>query len=450
MRVSRVLGCLLALAVLPTSALAQWQGPNPLKDTWLGIPFWQHPKGHGAKIPCTHLKQQHPGGHATANLPCAHMKVQHSAGHDGPNVPCAHVGPKHPGGHDTGKKSPCTHIVNFKAKHPGGHKIIAPCAHIGPEHPNGHAGPKVPCAHMVPEHPNGHPAPKAPCAHMVKQHPADHEGPSVPCNHILPVKRTVQDLGLIFYTDDKAFQTEAIATAQKLRKMGVELGSPRPLHLFHRPPANGKVSSDDPLWSHYNPGFHSIQVMKGPSGWKGTLHHEAGHATLGHTCVQIIGGGKHSLTSESKPGTAMSEGWGTFVALVIENDPNSASPIYKNLDYEAATTSSGAKLKKYSPNIEFLVSCFLWDLYDKNNDGVDNLAVSFRDIFQQFSPTMKTLPNGPIMPNLDDFVNRFSKNHPQHSHVASLLKTQNTTDPDRGRKKLPAGSRTRRPRRGGN
>ena len=395
MNTTKIALWILSASLLPSIASAQWQGPNPLKDTWLGIPFWEHPKGDTAQLPCTHLKQQHPGGHPGPMLPCTHLEAQHSSGDF------------------TGTTAPCTHIKNFKQEHPAGHKVYGPCVHIAPKHPDGHSSATVACAHMVPEHAAGH------------------TGPNLPCVHILPVKKKVNSLGLWFYTDDANFQAEAIQAVQKLNQLGVNVGSPRPLHLFYRPPANGVFSVDDPLWSHYNSGFHSIQVLKGSGdGWKSTLHHELGHSTLGHSCVQIIGGGKHSLTSESKPGTAMSEGWGTFVALAIENDVSTARPIWRSLDYENAKKSDGTKLSKYSPNIEFLVTCFLWDLYDQNADGVDSVKVSFTELFRVFSPSLKTLSNGPIIPNLADFVSRFGKNNPQLALAASNVATQNTSDPD--------------------
>ena len=447
------------LCLAATGAGAQdWNGPNPLESQGIGIMYWQHPLGDGSMLPCTHLAPQHPGGHATT-IPCAHMVQQHPGGHptkvpcvhltplhangDPVMVPCLHLKsngqPQHPGGHQS--IAPCTHPAGFgQVQHPNGHPVFVACTHLEAQHPAGDDGPVVPCAHMVQQHPAGHPGPTAPCAHMVQQHPGGHPGPKVPCAHPMPVKRHVTNPNIYFYTDDAEFQKETLSVVKRLAAMNVHLTTLRPLHMFYREPypqSGYPEGATNPTWPHYNSGFHSVQVQP-TSGWKETLHHEIGHSTLGNSCVQIVGGGgMHTMTGVSRPGVAMSEGWAHFVGLVISNDQNQATPIFKGFNWEAGTTSRGDSAGKPSSNVEFRVGCTLWDLFDKVQDGADSVTLSFADLYRVYSPSLQLLTNGPFIPNLPEYLKRLKANHPALATAIDAVNTQNTVGEAPSRSPMP-------------
>ncbi|MCP5046111.1 MAG: hypothetical protein GY940_03000 [bacterium] len=368
---------------------AQFNGPNPLKNLGLGVPYWRHVLGDTAQLPCLHMVKKHAGGHST-RVACAHFKKKHSKGDY------------------TGVTAPCLHIKNGVKQH-SGHKVYKPCTHLSKKHPNGHAGPNIPCAHVT------------------KKHPRGHTGPNVPCKHFLKVKARDNVLGLVFYTSDSAFRASVKAAVRRLRSLGVKVGSPRNLHVFHRPPFNGKVSSKDPLWSHYNPGFHSIQVMRGITNYHETLRHELGHAILGHSCIQILSlGGSHKLTKRSKPGVAMSEGWANFVGLALTHNRSTGNPVFKSHNWETGTKEDGGAAGAKSPNIEFRVGCALWDIYDGRKSDDDRVSVPFREMFRVYSPSFKTLRNGPVIPDLDSWLNRFKNNNPSLRKRVDKIKQQNT------------------------
>lgn len=352
--------------------------------------FWQHLVGDSHTGPCVHLTQQHPGGDSTT-IPCTHLTKQHPGG-DPSTIPCVHRNlagqPKHPGG-DPGPTTPCVHVIQL--------------------HPGGDPGPTVPCTHLVPRHPGGDTV-FTPCAH-----------PMIPTRHEFAGN-------VIFYTNNTELQDAVINAVQRLLDMGIHIAAPRPLNIFNHNwvdgfPQNGK----NPAWSHYSRVSHSIQITANRTGTSLTdaLHHEMGHALLGHSCVWITSpGGSHSLTGVSDPALAMSEGWAHFVALAIENnDPNSPGPIsYQGQDWENMSISANA-------NIEYCVGCCLWDLFDSpkhrvisrhggrvgmipsTEGGTDQVALSFKELFKVYSPTLSTLADGPQIPNVADYIERLKQNN---------------------------------------
>lgn len=346
--------------------------------------FWEHPDGDTVTIPCVHLVQQHPGG-------------------DTELVPCTHSVPAHPGGHTT---------------------------------PVG----TVPCGHLVPAHPAGD-AVIHPCTHLVAQHPGGHPAAGGPCVHPLTPVRVDTDLNLVFYTDDATLQDAALAGAARLRALGVEIGRPRPLNVFARPPLRGNPDdAQDPFWSHYDPGTHSIQVTwRTPADYPrliDTLYHEMGHALLGHRCVQIAtANGPHTLTQPSTPGVALSEGWAHLVALAIRFRPDETPTSYKGMDWEERTSTV-----PLDPNIEYNVACALWDLLDLGSGAADTVTIQigsrvialrervtmpFADLFRVYSPSLATLADGPIIPDVQNYLMRLSQNHPGRAWGISIAARAN-------------------------
>ena len=329
--------------------------------------FLQHPKGHPTTIPCTHLKQEHPGG-------------------DKITVPCTH---------------------GLKQAHPGGDTINTP---LGRK--------RVPCIHLVPVHPDGD-TKTVPCVHLKPQHPTGDPGPTLPCAHPMMPPRLELSGGLIFYTNDTTIQTAAIGAVNRLRTLGVNLLWPRPLHVFHREPLEDGGASD-PFWSHYDPVMHAIQILKdgsGPVAKRETLFHEMGHALIAHSVVNRPEGGTHALQRESSLPLAMSEGWATFVGLVLSYGQRERTPRYMGLDWETMSIAP-------NPKVEYCVGCCLWDLFDAEAEAgghADTLSLPFTELFKVYSPTLRTLTSPVMVDSIMSFCERLKLNNPNRPDLAKRI-----------------------------
>lgn len=318
-------------------------------------------------------------------------------------------------------------MANLFVQHPGGHLPTRPCQHLTQQHPGGDQG-TVPCTHRPPHVPPWHQE-TVPCTHLVAQHPAGDEfgGPRLPCGHVLAPVRVEPALGLVFFTDSGFVQNQAIQAAQALQDLGVRIGAPRPLNIFHHDPISGNPNdSQDPMWSHYEPATHSVQIIRGQDqdNMRDALLHEMGHATLGHRCVRIpTRGGAHVLTQPSDPAVAMDEGWAHFIALAVGGGVDN----YLGFDWE----NRMATVPK-SPNIEYNVGCTLWDLLDppdppgrRDRFGADRVQVPFADLYRVYSPTLATLADGPVLSNVDDYLNRLAQNRPDLSRQIAQARLLN-------------------------
>lgn len=385
-------------------------------------PFWQHVMGDRAMLPCTHMVKEHPAGDDVM-APCTHLKKQHP---DGDRV-------------KKKLKDPVTGIEKEI-------DVTVPCVHLVPEHPEGHpTGAKVPCVHLRPEHPEGHPGPITPCVHPMAEVSRD------------------DTLGLIFYTNNQDVQQAARDGAQKLKELGVAPsgsagalgralipggpqeslrarlgGNPRSLAVFHHTPVHGDPTDNkDPMWSHYNPFLHYLQITKDERSSvsaadrrkdiRDTMFHELGHAICGHKCVVPMTLGKpHALDTETDPGQAVSEGWASFVALVIMYPRNSAMAQYNGVDYERLTTETRIP---FSAKAEARVTAILWDLYDSTNEQGDSVSLGFNELFKVFSPTMNTMQNGPVIPDLNNYLDRLANNNPSQRTAIMAARDMNLTAP---------------------
>ncbi len=358
--------------------------------------FWQHPTGDVVRIPCVHRGPQHPAGDPGPTVPCLHAKVSQHRDGDVESAPCLHFN------------------LDGSRQHPGGHATTVPCRHLVAPHPAGHAGPNVPCTHLVAQHPEGDRAPNGPCLH-----------PMVP---------TGRDdaLGLVFFTSDAGLLDSARFAAGRLVALGVRVGRPRPLNVFHRDPVDpGRPAAErpqDPFWSHYEPVTHSIQILTGRTAQQDreTLFHEMGHATMAKRCVQILRFGReHDLLQEVDPGLALSEGWAHFVGLTMEHRAEDAQATYKGYDWETGQTVAGP----YTQRVEFRVGCILWDLWDSHRDGPDSASFPFSDLYRVFSPTGETLTRGPLIRDLDEYLTRLEKNRPAAAAFVEAIRDHNLTPP---------------------
>lgn len=336
---------------------------------------------------------------------------------------------RHPEGHET--TIPCAHLIQ---QHPNGDTLTIPCTHgFRQAHPAGDIvfGARVPCIHLVPIHPNGDNK-TIPCAHIVQQHSDGHPGPVVPCIHPMEVVRSEFGGRLLFYAGNSVIQETVMDAVDRLNTLGVSLLSVRPLHIFHRGPlASG--DGNDPFWSHYNPLFHSIQVIdNGQSDQRivETLRHELGHALVGNQITNHYAGGSHTLTNEANSyALAMSEGWAHFVALVLTYDASQGRDVkYKGENWETLSITPNGK-------IEYCVGSCLWDLFDSVRIRLmrtrfggrmiverDELAtIAFSEFFRVYSPTLETIFNGPWISSIWDFVDRIKKNNADNPTLVGLI-----------------------------
>ncbi len=406
-----------ALGLIASPVLAQGKPPKKFDPPKLEKPEepahleWQHPYGDDTFLPCVHRGAQHPNGDPTT-IPCVHMVARHPGG-DPTTIPCVHPVADHPGGDDTGQRVPCVHWKNGRQQHPNGDPVMVPCTHLHKQHPNGDTGPNVPCTHLTAQHPNGDPGPVVPCTHIVAQHPNGDPGPRTPCRHPVKLERSLPELGLNLYLADKDLQDEVIRTVKFFADSGIMVGRPRPFNVFNRDPIRGNPDDNtDPFWSMYHPESHSIQLTRGRErkALLGSLHHEIGHALLGHKCVFITTPcGAHAISDAKDAGLAMSEGWAHFVALTLENASGSDSVHRGGVTNEWEGGESDSTIPSSTKN-EFRVGCILWDFFDTRKDGPDTVTVSFAEMFKVYSPTLATLREGPLIPDVDNYIDRLVRN----------------------------------------
>lgn len=366
---------------------------NPLNMT--NPLFWTHPEGHTIPIPCTHIERKE----ETISISIPYGELEQS---DSEGIPViTNIGP------DKKKVAGFDVVVGLNVdvkKIKMGWKTKDQAI-------------KIP--YFVPQHLNGDP------------------GPTVPCIHPLPIIRVVDELWLVFYTDNAFIQEETIKAIRRLIDLGITMSSPvRPLNIFHRPYVNGHPEdSSNPFWSHYDPLTHSIQVTKiegaSESSIRDTLHHELGHATLGHRIVQATTpGGQHSLTQLSSPPLAMSEGWAHFVALALRFSQTDKPLPSSLLNYKGENWEYRSASVPKSPNIEYNVACTLWDCFDVGGDSQvlvlpggriieepaqETANLPFFELYRVFSPTLATVPFGPLVSSLDDYLERLIANNPEQA-----------------------------------
>lgn len=367
--------------------------------------FWQHPEGDAVKVPCRHLELVATG---TTDI-SAPTKIEVSTKHNDDGEWIDPLGNSH--------KLPCLH---WDVKTTTG-TVQIPVYQLRPQHSAGDDSPEL-----------------APCIHP-----------------LAPVSFDAAR-NIVFYTNDQGFRTIATELVDRLRdRLHVRsLGTPsRPLLLFFREPVNGDPDDNtDPFWNHYNSVFHAIQITRDPNGdyssvtasgynsvrWQ--LPHELGHAIVGQSCIQAVNeGDPHSMKTSSHPGEAMSEGWANFVRVALSQDGRATPVTVMPQDFEKRDTS----VPKQN-DIEYNIMCILWDLYDvsttrrarvgaggmsavmavKDDDpaNTDATSFSFEQLFGVFSPSLNTLPAGPIIWDVDSYLSRLKAMFPDRSSVIDAVR----------------------------
>ena len=357
--------------------------------------FWQHPEGDSFKVPCQHLQTVQTGS-VNINVP---TKID--------------VGTQHS---DDGK---------WRA--PTGHEYTIPCLHWNTNITMGTA--QVPTYELRPQHLDGDDSPvRGPCLHALTPSAVDN------------------NRRLLFFTDDAQYQAIATELVDKLRnELHVRTvgSSARPLLLFFREAVRGNPNdSTDPFWSHYDPFLHAIQITRDPNGInydsvRTVLSHELGHAIVGQSCVQIPNeGDPHAMKTPSHPGEAMSEGWADFVRVALgrtgRGTPHSpfAGASFEERDPAVLLTT----------DIEYNILCLLWDLYDvqtvvhmrppridrvvADDDAAatEATAFSFEELFGVFSPSLDTLPAGPTIWDIHNYLGRLRTMFPDRAGVVDAVR----------------------------
>lgn len=145
---------------------------NPLNMT--NPLFWTHPEGDTTKVPCTHIERKE----ETVSLSIPYCELEQS---DNEGIPVI-----------TG--------VRKDTKNVAGVNVVVgvnlDTKKIRMVWKSKNQDIKIP--YFVPEHPEGDP------------------GPTIPCIHPLPIVRFVDELWLVFYTDDTFIQEETIKAVRKL------------------------------------------------------------------------------------------------------------------------------------------------------------------------------------------------------------------------------------------
>jgi len=284
----------------------------------------------------------------------------------------------------------------------------------------------------------GNPKLKLPCVHLrLQQRATGVELGRTPCRHLVPELVRDNERHIIFHTDTPKLRAEVLKAVDKLAQLGVTMGTVlRPLRIYNRPlaPAPHGQDGSNPCWSRYHRGTHAINVHHDPvnatAQFLDTLHHELGHATLGHSAVRIDSpGGSHDIDSPSHPALAMSEGWGHFVALAIRHGRGDVPGGYSGRNWENRPASLPRDVR-----IESNVALALWDLFDLPTDErpghpplplaltPDPVRLSFARLFAVYSPSLNTLQDGPLINSIDEYLSRLKQLQP--ADVAGIDKVR--------------------------
>lgn len=150
-------------------------------------------------------------------------------------------------------------------------------------------------------------------------------------------------------------------------------------------PLRVNVPSDADFFS---PGSWSLDLSN-PLAWDVVLH-ELGHAVMSGAMRAAPAGGQHKIDECYSQALAWSEGWATFFAGAVQLSPHDPDAKFEYLVPRRAPI----RLEIVPPDVcagssnEWRVAAGLWDLYDINADGGDEVAFAFPRLW-------KALTSGP-------------------------------------------------------
>lgn len=391
--------------------------------------FWKHPLGDTFKVPCHHfevavtdtvpvsvptsieVKQQHPHDELEVTVPVKiELKQQH-----GPHS----VTPPKP--------------EKWPPMVPGPPEVSVPCVHLAAEASFAKLTKEIPCMHLTLDVKTE--TKNVPIYTVRLQHPEGHDSAlRGPCVHLLLPSMTDPTRRIVFFSDDANFQriaselVDLLVSRLHVRNVGV---GTRPLLFFFREALHGNpTDANDPFWSHYDPALHAIQITRNPEKMdyvavRATLCHELGHAIVGQRCVQVATRlGPHKLKEARDPGTAMCEGWADFVELALTRSSRE----------QPAGESACDPAVPRTTDIEYNIMMILWDLYDTARQfrgphgsiGLipdnDPAVFSFEELFGVFSPSLDTLPAGPVIWSIEDYLRRLKTMHPDRASAIDAVR----------------------------
>lgn len=126
----------------------------------------------------------------------------------------------------------------------------------------------------------------------------------------------------------------------------------------------------------------------------------------------------------------MSEGWADFVQVALSRDGR-ATPGRPTGGSSFSFENRDAGVPK-TKDIEYNVMCLLWDLFDTATTHTLNIAGTptviavpdddpastpataflFEELYGVFSPSLQTLPAGPTIWDIDDYLSRLKAEYP--------------------------------------
>lgn len=116
---------------------------------------------------------------------------------------------------------------------------------------------------------------------------------------------------------------------------------------------------------------------------RGTIAHEWGHFFEDELSRSDSIGGRHTLPGTVEPRVAFGEGWGYAIAGIASGSPqicDTFAPASSGLEYNVETPAAGFIGTRGFFN-EVSITTFLYDLWDTNDDGLDNSSIGFAPIY---------------------------------------------------------------------
>lgn len=123
-------------------------------------------------------------------------------------------------------------------------------------------------------------------------------------------------------------------------------------------------------------------VARNHSYMHDVITHETGHVLMNaYSRVPKGSGGRHKVDGAYSRELAWAEGWATFYAACVIFDASDANAYLPYFAGGVSVENVPANFAEGDTN-EMRVAGALWDLYDSNADGSDNVSMKFADIFE--------------------------------------------------------------------
>jgi hypothetical protein len=141
-------------------------------------------------------------------------------------------------------------------------------------------------------------------------------------------------------------------------------------------------------YSHFDRLSGKIEINSDDYSKDFIIYHEIGHNYMSNLYQKWWPkqscDGPHYFTKASNPGCAWTEGWSNFFALVVNRSSIFPGHI---LHVQDVNFEHVQKFEQKGDSVEGRVIGSLWDLYDTNNDGLDQANYSFQRIYRTIFDT---------------------------------------------------------------